>query len=176
MSTKFVKVITIFLIPLLVFLIGYNFFIKNLQYELVIAKQNKETLNRNLIKKQTQINNLAIYQQQISKLNDAYAMYEKQLNLSITEPLLLDQLAKIGKLNNVTLKTIQPLPVKHKDWLILYPVQLVVIGSYHQLSHIITTLINNFYFVDFPNIKLVKLKDEQNNLVMQALCIIYSKN
>jgi len=176
MSTKFVKVITIFLIPLLVFLIGYNFFIKNLQYELVIAKQNKETLNRNLIKKQTQINNLAIYQQQISKLNDAYAMYEKQLNLSITEPLLLDQLAKIGKLNNVTLKTIQPLPVKHKDWLILHPVQLVVVGNYHQLSHIITTLINNFYFVDFPNIKLVKLKDEQNNLVMQALCIIYSKN
>jgi|GEM_PF-4661907 len=176
MSNKFIKIITVFSISLLLFLIGYIIFIKNLHNELIVAKQNKEILIGNLIKKQNQINNLTIYEQQISKLNETYAIYEKQLNLKITEPLLLDQLAKIGKLNNVTLKTVQPLPIKQKDWLIMHPVQLVVVGSYYQLSQIITTLINVFYFVDLPNIKLMKLNDKKNNLIMQALCIIYSKN
>ncbi len=176
MSNKFIKFIMVFSVSLLMFLIGYIIFIKNSYSELTDAKQNEEILNGNLIKRQSQINNLSSYQQQISKLNSAYAIYERQLNLRITEPLLLDQLAKIGKLNNVTLKTVQPLPVRQKNWLILHPVQLVIVGNYYQLNQVITTLLDTFYFVDLPNIKLTKINDKQSDLVMQALCIIYSKN
>lgn len=176
MSSKFIKIITVFSVALLVFLIGYIIFIKKLHCELAITKQDEEISNRNLIKRQSQINNLTIYQQQISKLDSAYAIYDKQLNLNITEPLLLDQLAKIGKLNNVTLKTVQPLPIKQKDWLIMHPVQLVIVGNYHQLNQVITTLLDTFYFVDLPNIKLTKINDKQSDLIMHVLCIIYCKN
>lgn len=169
------KVITIILSMILVLLLGYVFGIKNLQDKLAILKAQKTYLENQLHNKQTRITNTANLQQQIAKFNTIYTIYKKQLSLNITAPLLLDQLAKIAKVSNVLLKTVQPLPVKQEDWLILHPVQFVLIGNYDQLESFVTTLVNILYFVDLSKIKLHKIKPNNQELTMQAFAIIYNQ-
>jgi len=169
------KIITIILSIILVLLLGYMFGIKNLQENLAFLKAQKTHLENQLHNKQTRINNTTNIQQQIAKFNTIYTIYKKQLSLNITTPLLLDQLAKIAETSNVLLKTVQPLPVKQEDWLILHPVQFVLIGNYDQLESFVTTLVNILYFVDLPKIKLYKIKTNNKELTMQVFAIIYNQ-
>jgi type IV pilus assembly protein PilO len=166
------KIIIIILSITLMLLFGYVFAIKNLQDQLSLLKIQKIQFANQLLNKKTRINKITNLEQQLAKFNEDYITYKKQLGLHITTPLLLDQLAKIATLSNVQLKTIQPLPIKSKDWLILHPVQFVLIGNYDQLESFVTTLVKELYFINIPKIKITK---DHNQLTMQALAIIYNQ-
>jgi len=176
MSRKLKKIITIILCALLAFIISYFSDIKKPQHQLTILRKKQTRLENKLHDKQTQTDSSIILQQQIAKLNTSYTTYKKQLNLAISIPLLLDQLAKIAKFNKVRLKTIQPLPLKQKDWLTMYPMRFVLLGNYHQLSKFVKSLVNTLYFVALPKVKLSKIKNNNHELTMQAFGIIYTKS
>lgn len=133
----FIKIGLIITCCLILFFLGYWFDIR-----LQLANLNKVTQQENELRKEFQTKaeqavNLPLYQQQIKQMKQILAIMVKQLPDNTEIPNLLEEISKIGTANGLEFHLFKPLPEKFQDFFDEVPIQISVVGDYHQLGSFI---------------------------------------
>ncbi len=125
---------------LLILILGYWFDSSIQLAKLNKAEQQAEKLRLDFKNKAAQAGNLPAYQQQLIQMQKILTTLVHQLPNSTEIPSLLEDISKIGIANGLRFQLFKPLPEQHGNFFIQLPIQISVIGNYHQLSLFVSQL------------------------------------
>lgn len=129
-----VKVITCLLMMLAVLALGYNFHLKNLQTQLEQERGEEEALKQQFSTKAFQAANLEAYRQQMAEMETSFGVLLRQLPSDTEVPGLLEDITRTGLGSGLEFEEIKLLEEIVQQFYIELPIQISVIGSYHDLA------------------------------------------
>lgn len=129
-----VKVITCLLMMLAVLALGYNFHLKDLQTQLEQERGEEEALKQQFSTKAFQAANLEAYRQQMAEMETSFGVLLRQLPSDTEVPGLLEDITRTGLGSGLELEEIKLLEETIQQFYIELPIQISVIGSYHDLA------------------------------------------
>jgi type IV pilus assembly protein PilO len=129
-----VKVITGVLVMVLVFALGYFFFIQDLETQLDTARANEMTLKEQFSSKAFQAANLEAYKKQMQEMEDTFGALLRQLPSDTEVPGLLEDITRTGLGSGLEFEEIKLLPEEAQQFYIELPIQITVVGGYHDLA------------------------------------------
>lgn len=160
---KPVKYLMAGLLTLIIIGIGYWIIIKPYfeQYDSLI---NEETaLKSDFEIKQQQAANLAAYKKQLHVMNERFGNMLKQLPAQNEMPGLLEDISKTGVASGLTFELFAPQPEVEHDFYIELPINIIVIGDYHQLAVFISRIAQMNRIVTLHDFDIVVSKDKKNS-------------
>jgi len=122
----------------LILVLGYLFGISPLFDQLHSAKRQESVLQIEFQTKESIAGSLPLYQKQLEQIQLTLAGMVKQLPNSTEIPNLLEEISKIGVTNGLQFNLFKPLPEKDAGFFNELPIQISVVGNYHQLGQFIT--------------------------------------
>jgi len=131
---KIVKIgVVTFLCALLIGM-GYWFIIKDnfAQYDLLVEQE--ATLKTEFEMKQHQASNLQAYRNQMKIMTERFGTMLRQLPSENEMPGLLEDISKTGIASGLTFELFAPMPEVKHDFYIELPIQIAVVGNYHNLA------------------------------------------
>lgn len=129
-----VKVITAILLVVVVLVLGYNFHVKDLQEQLDRAASEEETLKSQFSTKAFQAANLEAYKDQMKEMETSFGALLRQLPSDTEVPGLLEDITRTGLGSGLEFEEIKLLPEVAQQFYIELPIQIVVVGGYHDLA------------------------------------------
>ncbi|CAN5387354.1 type 4a pilus biogenesis protein PilO [soil metagenome] len=135
-----VKIITCIAIVVFILFMGYLFDIKFMLDKLQSAQQQEIQLKSLLEIKQQETASLKIYQIQLSSIKKNFSALVQVLPTRTEVPGLLDDISKTGLANGLEFSLFKPLAEKQKDFYTELPLEISVIGNYHQLAKFISQI------------------------------------
>lgn len=129
-----VKAISGVLVMVLVFALGYFFFIQDLEAQLDSARANEATLKEQFSSKAFQAANLDPYKKQMAEMEDTFGALLRQLPSDTEVPGLLEDITRTGLGSGLEFEEIKLLPEEAQQFYIELPIQITVVGSYHDLA------------------------------------------
>jgi type IV pilus assembly protein PilO len=122
------------LLTILVIGLGYFFLISPSLDTLKLLSQEEITLRQSFEQKQQLAVNLPIYREQLTEMKKKFSGMLKELPQQNEMPALLEEISKTGVESGLTFVLFAPQnEIKH-DFYIELPIQIEVVGSYHQLA------------------------------------------
>lgn len=133
-----IKAIVLLIVFGLVFGGGYWFFVKDMYSSLSRYQHKEGQLKHAYETKAYKVANLKIYKQQMKEMQQTFGALVKQLPSDTEVPGLLEDITNTAvgnglKLLNVTLK-----PEKSKDFYIELPIDIKVVGGYHEFGSFVS--------------------------------------
>lgn len=174
-----IKIGVMVIMAILVFGIGYYLIIQpNIdQYNELSHKE--ESLKTEFESLQHKASNLNAYKNQMALMQERFGNMLKQLPTQNEMPSLLEDISKTGIASGLTFELFAPAPEIKHDFYIELPIQIVVIGNYHQLaiflsrvsemSRIVTL---HDFVIETPGLDKQK-KGQGEQLVMKITATIY---
>lgn len=131
---KAIKISVLLAFSLVVFGVGYYLVIKPdiEQYNTLSLKE--DSLKAEFEKLQRQASSLFAYRKQMAMMEDRFGNMLKQLPTQNEMPGLLEDISKTGIASGLTFELFAPSPEILHDFYIELPIQIIVIGNYHQLA------------------------------------------
>ena len=129
-----VKVISGVLVMVLVFALGYFFFIQDLETQLDSSRANEAMLKEQFSSKAFQAANLEPYKKQMQEMEDTFGALLRQLPSDTEVPGLLEDITRTGLGSGLEFEEIKLLPEEAQQFYIELPIQITVVGSYHDLA------------------------------------------
>lgn len=129
-----VKVISGVLVMVLVFALGYFFFIQDMETQLDTARANEATLKEQFSSKAFQAANLEAYKKQMQEMEDTFGALLRQLPSDTEVPGLLEDITRTGLGSGLEFEEIKLLPEEAQQFYIELPIQITVVGGYHDLA------------------------------------------
>lgn len=129
-----VKVISGVLLMVLVFALGYFFFIQDLETQLDGAQANEAMLKEQFSSKAFQAANLEPYKKQMQEMEDTFGALLRQLPSDTEVPGLLEDITRTGLGSGLEFEEIKLLPEEVQQFYIELPIQIMVVGTYHDLA------------------------------------------
>ncbi|GGJ99283.1 type 4a pilus biogenesis protein PilO [Pseudomonas matsuisoli] len=129
-----VKVITAILLLIVVLVLGYNFYLKDMEVQLDSAVAQEETLKGQFSTKAFQAANLEAYKAQMQEMETSFGELLRQLPSDTEVPGLLEDITQTGLGSGLEFEEIRLLPEAAKQFYVELPIQIVVVGSYHDLA------------------------------------------
>lgn len=129
-----VKVIAGALLLVGVLALGYNFHLKDLQAQLDQERSQEETLKQQFATKAFQAANLEAYRQQMVEMEQSFGALLRQLPSDTEVPGLLEDITRTGLGSGLEFEEIKLLPEVAQQFYIELPIQIRVVGSYHDLA------------------------------------------
>ncbi len=133
-----VKAVAIIILCLLLLFMGYWLDTSSQLQSLKVARQQEVELKQQFEVKQRQASNLKAYREQVKEL-------EQRLNDLLTSlpertevPALLEEISKLGVSNGLEFILIKPLPIEEQDFYAELPIQIQVLGDYHEFAKFIS--------------------------------------
>ena len=122
------------LLAVLIVGIGYWFIIKpNFEaYDTLLTEES--TLKTQFEYKQQLAANLQAYKNQLQIMNERFGNMLKQLPAQNEMPGLLEDISKTGTASGLTFELFAPMPEIVHDFYIELPINIKVVGNYHQLA------------------------------------------
>ncbi|MBU1832798.1 MAG: type 4a pilus biogenesis protein PilO [Gammaproteobacteria bacterium] len=130
-AVKFISGILLFVI---VVALGYNFHLKDLQVQLEIKHAEEITLKEQFSTKAFQAANLDAYKNQMQEMEVSFGALLKQLPSDTEVPGLLEDITRTGLGSGLEFEEIKLLPEVAQQFYIELPIQVKVVGSYHDLA------------------------------------------
>lgn len=177
-----VKIGVMAIMSILVFGLGYYLIIQpNIdQYNSLTLKEEKlktefETLQR-------KASNLNAYKNQMEVMQERFGNMLKQLPTQNEMPSLLEDISKTGIASGLNFELFAPSPEIKHDFYIELPIQIVVIGNYHQLATFLSRVsemsrivtLHDFVLEAPSQVKSDKKKaDQGEQLTMKITATIY---
>ncbi|WP_115302012.1 type 4a pilus biogenesis protein PilO [Legionella beliardensis] len=137
------------------------------------------TLKEEFERKQQLAANLFAYRNQLQEMNKRFGALLKQLPAENEMPGLLEDISKTGIASGLTFDRFAPQPEVKHDFYIELPINIVVVGNYHQLAVFISRIIQMSRIVTLHDFELKPQMDEKQKkpigdlLVMQLTAKIY---
>ncbi len=161
---KIVKVVAIVLVFVLIMIIGY-WFDTTSQLQTLSDQQDKEVdLRKTFEIKQQETANIATYKTQIQVMQRLFATMVRQLPNRTEVPGLLEDISKTGIANGLEFKLFKPLPEKQNDFFAELPIQISVVGSYHQLAQFVSQVASLDRIVTLQNFEIQRQKPTNSTL------------
>ncbi|OUM05530.1 pilus assembly protein PilP [Pseudomonas syringae] len=129
-----VKVIAGVLVAVLIFALGYFFFIQDLETQLEGAQTSEVTLKEQFSNKAFQAANLEPYKKQMEEMENTFGALLRQLPSDTEVPGLLEDITRTGLGSGLEFEEIKLLPEAVQQFYIELPIQITVVGGYHDLA------------------------------------------
>ncbi|WP_347903407.1 type 4a pilus biogenesis protein PilO [Pseudomonas purpurea] len=122
------------LLAVLVLVLGYNFYLQDLEAQLEQARGKEITLKEQFADKAHMAANLELYSAQMKEMENSFGALLRQLP-SVTEvPGLLEDITRTGLGSGLEFEEIKLLPEVTQPFYIELPIQITVTGAYHDLA------------------------------------------
>jgi type IV pilus assembly protein PilO len=129
-----VKTIAGFIVFSVVLALGYNFHLKDLQAQLEIQQVQEASLKEQFASKAFQAANLDAYKEQMQEMEVSFGALLKQLPSDTEVPSLLEDITRTGLGSGLEFEEIRLLPEAAQQFYIELPIQIKVVGTYHDLA------------------------------------------
>lgn len=129
-----VKVIAGAVVLLGVLALGYNFHLKDLQAALESTRAEEVALKEQFTQKAFQAANLQAYKEQMEEMEVSFGALLKQLPSDTEVPGLLEDITRTGLSSGLEFEEIKLLPEAAQQFYIELPIQIRVVGTYHDLA------------------------------------------
>ncbi|AHF65538.1 MULTISPECIES: type 4a pilus biogenesis protein PilO [Pseudomonas] len=129
-----VKAISGVLVMVLVFALGYFLFIQELETRLEGAQANELMLREQVSTKAFQAANLEPYKKQMEEMENTFGALLRQLPSDTEVPGLLEDITRTGLGSGLEFEEIKLLPEGVQQFYIELPIQITVVGGYHDLA------------------------------------------
>jgi len=171
------KVIAGFLAVVLVLALGYNFHLKDLQLNLERLQADESTLKQQFATKAFQAANLEAYREQMKEAEVSFGALLKQLPSDTEVPGLLEDITRIGLDSGLEFEEIKLLPEVTQPFYIELPIQIKVVGGYHDLATFASGVASQPRIVTLHNFELVPAEQgSTSKLRMNVLAKTYRYN
>ncbi|KFE56067.1 type 4a pilus biogenesis protein PilO [Pseudomonas syringae] len=129
-----VKVISGVLVAVLMLAMGYFLFIQDMEAQLDAARTNEATLKEQFTTKAFQAANLEPYKVQMTEMENTFGALLRQLPSDTEVPGLLEDITRTGLGSGLDFEEIKLLPEAAQQFYIELPIQITVVGAYHDLA------------------------------------------
>ncbi|MBD9413021.1 type 4a pilus biogenesis protein PilO [Pseudomonas sp. PDM16] len=129
-----VKVIACVLALIAALALGYNFYLKDLQSTLDQNRATEQTLKEQFSAKAFQAANLDVYKSQMKEMEESFGALLRQLPGDTEVPGLLEDITRTGLGSGLEFEEIKLQPEVAQQFYIELPIQIVVVGGYHDLA------------------------------------------
>ena len=129
-----VKAIAGLLVAVMIFALGYFFFIQDLETQLESAQNSEVTLKEQFSNKAFQAANLEPYKKQMEEMENTFGALLRQLPSDTEVPGLLEDITRTGLGSGLEFEEIKLLREAVQQFYIELPIQITVVGGYHDLA------------------------------------------
>jgi len=129
-----VKVIAALLLMALMLGGGYYFYLSDMQDSLDQQKAQEETLKQQFSSKALQAANLEAYKEQMVEMEASFGALLRQLPSDTEVPGLLEDITRTGLGSGLEFEEIKLQPEVTQQFYIELPIQIKVVGGYHDLA------------------------------------------
>lgn len=172
-----VKFIAGVLLLVAVVALGYNFHLKDLQVELEGMQAEEVSLKEQFASKAFQAANLDAYKEQMREMEVSFGALLKQLPSDTEVPGLLEDITRTGLGSGLEFEEIKLLPEAAQQFYIELPIQITVVGAYHDLATFVSGVSSLPRIVTLHDFDLVPAgEDGSSKLRMSILAKTYRYN
>ncbi len=172
-----VKVIAGLILFFGVLFLGYNFHLKDLQVQLEGRAAEEVTLKEQFSLKAFQAANLDAYKEQMQEMEVSFGALLKQLPSDTEVPGLLEDVTRTGLGSGLEFEEIKLLPEVAQQFYIELPIQIAVVGGYHDLATFVSGVASLPRIVTLHDFELVTSAAESTSkLRMNILAKTYRYN
>ncbi|HET6553701.1 MAG TPA: type 4a pilus biogenesis protein PilO [Dyella sp.] len=150
---KSIKIFFTVLLFAVVMLAGWYFFVSDQQDSLQQAASKEEQLKQEFSQKQAKSVNLEALQQQLDEMQDMLRQLLRQLPSKTEMPELLVDISQTALSAGLETELFQPGPEAPKDFYAEKPIQLRMVGTYHQFGTFISGV------ASLPRVVILTLHD-----------------
>ena len=168
-----VKVIVAILLFVLVVVGGYYYHIEALQKQLESRQAEELDLRRDFENKAFEAANLEAYKLQMVEMEESFGALVSQLPSDTEVPGLLEDITSKGELNGLAISTIDLLAEVPQEFYIELPIQIVAVGSYHDLGAFISGMAGLPRIVTLHDFNIKSPGSNTNMLQMNILAKTY---
>lgn len=138
-------------------------------------EQEEKKLRETFEYKQHQAANLAAYQEQIQTMKASFGALLKQLPEKTEVPGLLEDISHQGLATGLEFRTIRLLPEQAIDFYVELPIEIAVIGNYHQFAEFVSNIAALPRIVTLHDfvIKRLSQQDKEERLMMNITAKTY---
>ena len=156
---------------------GYNFHLKDLQAQLDGKRAEEAILKEQFSSKAFQAANLDAYKDQMQEMEVSFGALLKQLPSDTEVPGLLEDITRTGLGSGLEFEEIKLLPEAAQQFYIELPIQITVVGSYHDLATFVSGVASLPRIVTLHDFNLVPVSaDTSSKLRMSILAKTYRYN
>ncbi|MBU0912134.1 MAG: type 4a pilus biogenesis protein PilO [Gammaproteobacteria bacterium] len=134
------KIALALVVALVVMVLSYFFLIEAQVTNLEAAQQKELELRVDYQNKYVKALNLELYQQQMQDMEKTFSTLLKQLPLTHETPGMLDDITFAGTSVGLTFVRINWMPEIEKEFYTELPIQIEVIGDYHQIGNFVSEI------------------------------------
>ncbi|WP_439860688.1 type 4a pilus biogenesis protein PilO [Pseudomonas sp. MBLB4136] len=172
-----VKFIAGSLLLVVVLALGYNFHLKDLQAQLEVQQSEEVALKEQFATKAFQAANLEAYKEQMKEMEVSFGALLRQLPSDTEVPGLLEDITRTGLGSGLEFEEIRLLPEVTQQFYIELPIQIKVVGAYHDLATFVSGVASLPRIVTLHDFELVPAtKDSTSKLRMDILAKTYRYN
>lgn len=129
-----IKVVAGLVVFVLVLGLGYYLYLMDLQEQYDISVAQELQLKQDFEKKAFQAANLPAYKEQMSEMEESFGALLRQLPSDTEVPGLLEDITRTGLGAGLEFEEIKLQPEAVQQFYIELPIQITVVGSYHDLA------------------------------------------
>ena len=172
-----VKFITCILLLIAALALGYNFYLKDLQGSLDQRRAEEVTLKEQFSAKAFQAANLDAYKVQMKEMEDSFGTLLRQLPSDTEVPGLLEDITRTGLGSGLEFEEIKLQPEVIQQFYIELPIQISVVGSYHDLATFVSGVASLPRIVTLHDFEIKPVEDGSvSKLRMSILAKTYRYN
>ncbi|WP_374979180.1 type 4a pilus biogenesis protein PilO [Pseudomonas solani] len=172
-----VKAIACVLLMAAILALGYNFHLKDLEVQLDQQRAEELALKEQFSTKAFQAANLEAYKDQMKEMETSFGALLRQLPSDTEVPGLLEDITRTGLGSGLEFEEIKLLPEAAQQFYIELPIQISVVGSYHDLATFVSGVASLPRIVTLHDFTIVPVgADSTSKLRMSILAKTYRYN
>lgn len=134
------KIISIVMLSVLILFLGYWTDTKKQLAQLDAAQQEELQLRTTFEQKQTKAANLDAYKEQMATMKASFGALLRQLPEKTEVPGLIEDISHQGLATGLEFRTIRLQPEKEIDFYVELPIEISVVGNYHQFGEFVSNI------------------------------------
>lgn len=172
-----VKCIACVLLLLLGLGAGYYLYLQDLQLQLERQQAQESTLKQQFSTKAFQAANLEAYKAQMAEMEESFGMLLRQLPSDTEVPGLLEDITRTGLESGLEFEEIKLQPEVTQQFYIELPIQISVVGTYHDLATFVSAVASLPRIVTLHDFDIKSADaDSVSRLSMKVLAKTYRYN
>lgn len=153
----------------MVLALGYNFHLNDLQATLERSQGEEQTLRQQFTSKAFQAANLEAYKEQMKEMEVSFGTLLRQLPSDTEVPGLLEDVTRTGLGSGLEFEEIKLLPEVIQQFYIELPIQISVVGGYHDLATFVSGVASLPRIVTLHDFEIKPVGRESSSVIRMSV-------
>lgn len=164
-----IKGVVFVLFFVIVLALGYNFHLKDLQAALERSQGEEQSLKQQFSSKAFQAANLEAYKEQMKEMEVSFGALLRQLPSDTEVPGLLEDVTRTGLGSGLEFEEIKLLPEVTQQFYIELPIQISVVGAYHDLATFVSGVASLPRIVTLHDFEIKPVDTESSSVIRMSV-------